>query len=222
MVCLFRQRPFIILPIPQLFSCDSSSTQRTMIVLYDLSYSFRQESQAMRTCRIFFLILCSIPLAATIYAEQNCTSASIPASTPDSQFIDNNDGTVTDSKTGLMWKKCLEGASGDTCEKGSVGDFTWQAALQQTGTVNSGGGFAGYTDWRLPNIRELLSIVEEQCYDPSINLNRFPNTPVSYVWSSSPDINNAGRTWLVFFKYGNSAPVDRYNAFTVRLVRGGQ
>ena len=176
----------------------------------------------MQICRIFFLTLCCMSFAATVYAEQSCTSASIPASTPDSQFIDNNDGTITDSKTGLMWKKCLEGASGDSCEEGLVGYFTWQAALQQIETVNTGGGFAGHSDWRFPNIRELISIVEEQCYEPSINLNRFPNTPISYAWSSSPDSNNEARAWLVYFGYGNSAPVERSNKCTVRLVRGGQ
>lgn len=174
----------------------------------------------MRTCRIFFLMLCCMPLAATVYAEQSCTSASISASTPDSQFIDNNDGTVTDSKTGLMWKKCLQGLDGDNCENGSPSAFTWQAALQQPETVNAG-GFAGYTDWRLPNIRELISIVEEQCYKPSINLNRFPNTPILGAWSSSPDSNNDRQAWLVLFDYGKSAPVERSNSRTVRLVRGG-
>jgi hypothetical protein len=132
--------------------------------------------------RTFFLMLCCIFSAAAGHAACN---SNIQASTPDSQLIDNDNGTITDSKTGLMWKKCLEGLSGDDCSTGTVGSFTWQQALQQPGTVNAGGGFAGHSDWRLPNIRELLSLVEEQCVGPAINTTRFPNTPSSVVWSGS-------------------------------------
>ncbi|MCW5200383.1 DUF1566 domain-containing protein [Desulfobulbus sp. F4] len=138
-------------------------------------------------------------------------------------MTDNGDGTVTDSKTGLMWKKCLEEISGGNCENGSAaGSFTWQQALQQPGTVNASGGFASYTDWRLPNIRELRSLVEEQCYHPAINLNHFPNTPGSDVWSGSPDAADPGYAWYVIFDYGSSYLNRRDDTNAVRLVRGGQ
>ncbi|MCI5159007.1 MAG: DUF1566 domain-containing protein [Candidatus Electrothrix sp. AUS1_2] len=190
--------------------------------------SFRQESPTMQTFRIFFLILCCISSAVTVHAEQTCKTNSIPASTPDSQLIDNGDGTITDSKTGLMWKKCLEGVAGDTCNNGSPSAFTWQQALQRPGTVNSGEGFAGYTDWRLPNVRELISIVEEQCYKPAINLKRFPNTPVSSLWSASLYAPNASEAWIIAFENGNPGNKERnVNSssgapLAVRLVRGGQ
>ncbi|MDU9049433.1 MAG: DUF1566 domain-containing protein [Candidatus Electrothrix sp. Rat3] len=98
------------------------------------------------------------------------------------------------------------------------GTLTWQ----QPGTVNSGGGFAGYTDWRLPNIRELRSIVEEQCFAPAINAIRFPNTTISYVWSGSPVAVYTGNAWAVDFSYGNSSIYGRSYNGSVRLVRGGQ
>ncbi|MCW5211542.1 DUF1566 domain-containing protein [Desulfobulbus sp. TB] len=169
----------------------------------------------------FFVILCCIFSAVTVQAACN---SSMPASTPDSQLVDNNNNTVTDLKTGLMWKQCVEGRSGSDCTTGTVNTFTsWQEALQRPATVNTSGGFAGYTDWRLPNIRELVSIVEEQCYDPAINLNRFPNTPGSAIWSGSPSAGNSGRAWFVGFSDGNS--YDDYrggDVYAVRLVRGGQ
>lgn len=171
--------------------------------------------------RTFFLIFCCIFSAATLHAAQTCNS-NMPASTPESQLIDNNDGTVTDSKTGLMWKQCLEGVEGDNCENNSPNTFTWQQALQQPGTVNDGGGFAGYTDWRLPNIRELRSIVEEQCYNLAINLNRFPNTQSFLVWSGSPYAYDSDYAWAVYFLNGSSGISYRFNSFAVRLVRGGQ
>lgn len=76
--------------------------------------------------RVFFLILCCMFFVATTHATQICKPTSIPASTPDSQLIDNLDGTITDSKTGLMWKQCLEGAEKDNCKTSSPSNFTWQ------------------------------------------------------------------------------------------------
>ncbi|RWX45678.1 hypothetical protein H206_01435 [Candidatus Electrothrix aarhusensis] len=172
--------------------------------------------------QIFFgLIFCFFFVSITD-AAQICKPDSILASTPDSQLVDNNDGTITDIKTGLMWKRCLEGVEGDNCENGSPSDFTWQQALQQPRAVNDASGFAGYGDWRLPNIRELITIVEEQCYNPAINLNRFPNTPSSYVWSGSPHTEDSYSGWDVYFLAGQSSYYNRrYRSYAVRLVRGG-
>jgi hypothetical protein len=171
--------------------------------------------------RTFFVIFFCVFSAASVHADCN---PNIPASTPDSQLIDNGDGTVTDTKTGLMWKQCLEGLSGSNCETGSADSFTWQQALQQPGTVNDAGGFASYTDWRLPNIRELFSIVEQQCYLPAINTTHFPNTPTSYVWSGSPYASptRTTRAWYVHFSYGHSDYDSRTDSYAVRLVRNAQ
>lgn len=168
------------------------------------------------------LIVCCSLLAISPAVQAQTCNANMPASTPDSQLTDNGNGTVTDTKTGLMWKKCMEGVSGDNCDSGSAGSFTWQTALQQPGVVNTGGGFAGQTDWRLPNIKELRSIVEEKCVDPSINLTRFPNTPSSVVWSGSPSAYGSDYAWYVNFGNGYSSIYNRYHYFQVRLVRGGQ
>jgi hypothetical protein len=172
--------------------------------------------------KTYFLLLCCVLSAAIVHAEQTCKPDSIPASTPDSQLIDNGNGTVTDSTTGLIWKKCVEGLSGDDCATGTPDTFTWQEALQQPSAVNNSGGFAGHTDWRLPNINELISIVEEQCDDPAINLNRFPNSPSDYVWSGSPDASSSEEAWFLHFGSGSASLFDRSNSNAVRLVRGGQ
>ncbi len=184
-----------------------------------------------KTIRILFLLICYIFSSADVHSQQIqqvCKQYSIPASTPDSQLIDNGDGTITDRKTGLMWKKCLEGVSGVLCDIDSPIHFTWQEALERIGNVNNGYGFAGYTDWRLPNIRELVSIVEEQCAYPAINMNRFPTLdPYSWsVWSASPYIDSRltvqDNIWVVSFFDGSSVVAGRSNQLIVRLVRGGQ
>ena len=158
----------------------------------------------------FFIILCCIFSAATVHATQTCRTDLIPASTSNSQLIDNGNGTITDLKTGLMWKQCLEGVSGSSCGRGVPDTFTWQKALQRPGVINNAGGFAGYTDWRLPNIKELISLIEEQCAFPAINLARFPNTPTSadtptsYIWSGSPGTAFSDSAWYVNFGNGSS------------------
>ncbi len=149
---------------------------------------------------------------------ETCYPESIPASTPDSQLQDNSDGTVTDTKTGLMWKQCVEGLSGPDCASGSAKTFTWQQALQQAQAVNSG-SFAGFSDWRVPNIKELLSLVEHQCSSPAINLTRFPNASSAVLWSSSFDAGYPTYAWSVYFDNGDTCSYGKYYDFQLRLVR---
>ena len=172
----------------------------------------------MRTYLLIFFCLC---FATTIHAEQTCKTI-IPPSTPDSQLLDNGDGTITDSNTGLMWKKCLEGVTGNNCETNSPTTFTWQQAQEHSETVNDGGGFAGYTDWRVPTIEELRSIIEQQCYRPAINTTHFPNTPNSFVWSQSPYAGHSNYAWYVNFGNGSSDVDVRSVNSAVRLVRNSQ
>ena len=150
---------------------------------------------------------------------QTCTPALIPASTPTSQLQDNGDGTITDTKTGLMWKQCAEGLSGSDCASGSLEKLTWSLSLQRAKDVNDGAGFAGHRDWRVPNIKELASLVELQCYSPAINLTRFPNTPDRYFWSSSSRAGDAGYSLIVEFGLGQVSSYGVGELFSVRLVR---
>ncbi len=87
---------------------------------------------------------------------QNCVE-NYPQTTPDERFTNHNDGTVTDKQTGLMWQQCVLGFSGAMCDQGSASAFTWKGALEQAGQ-----SFSDYSDWRLPNVKELLSIVEKR------------------------------------------------------------
>jgi hypothetical protein len=129
-------------------------------------------------------------------------------------FVDNEDDTVTQSNTGLMWAKCSEGQSGTNCT-GAATTMNWSAALTAANNSNLG----GYSDWRLPNIKELQALVDYNRYLPAIDSNYFPNTPSSWFWSGSP---YAGYAWYVDFSYGNADDHYRYNTYSVRLVRGGQ
>ncbi len=170
--------------------------------------------------RILIILTALITIAPSL--AQTCNST-ITTTAPDSRYQDHGDGTVTDLQTGLMWQQCSLGQSGVGCETGSAIGFTWDSALQAVENHNSNGGFAGYIDWRLPNRKELESLIEVGCYSPAINTSIFPNTLSRYYWSSSPYAGSSSRAWGVYFSYGGSNDYLRANyGFLVRLVRSGQ
>lgn len=161
-----------------------------------------------------------LALLPALSVAQVCKPDSIPATTPTAQFTAHGNGTVTDTKTALMWKQCPEGQSGADCSIGRALYYSWEQALAHVETLNASGGFAGYTDWRLPNIKELASLVEEQCDDPAINSALFPNTASELFWSSSPVVYDKGNTWMVYFGRGSNVNWPYWvDAFLVRLVR---
>jgi hypothetical protein len=143
----------------------------------------------------------------------------------DSRYTNHNDGTVTDIKTGLMWKQCSEGLSGDNCSAGTATTHTYKDAIEHAGRVT----FAGHSDWRLPNIKELASLAAYDRYKPAINSTFFPNTPFIFVftssgykssfWSSSPDANVPNYAMKLHFSNGNDGNNPRNESLYVRLVR---
>jgi hypothetical protein len=169
--------------------------------------------------------VCAALLTAALppLAQAACT-ANIPLTRPDSRYVNHGDGTVTDTTTGLMWKQCSEGQSGADCSIGSAATFTWQAALQRAADVNAGnaGEKLGHNDWRLPNLKELKSLLDTACYSAAINTALFPGTPPSAFWSSSPSASISHYVWAVDFNYGDDYWSIKDGTGRVRLVRGGQ
>jgi hypothetical protein len=169
-----------------------------------------------------FIIGATLLSLSTHSASQSCHTDTIAETTPDTQYVVHGDGTITDTTTALMWKRCVEGLSDPDCANGSAELQTWQAALQIANNTNNNGGYAGYADWRIPNIAELVSLVEEQCTGPAINGSVFPNTAKKFIWTSSPDFNLDEGSWSVDFNIGTTATLVRSSAFQVRLVRSVQ
>src|SRR6266498_1598106 len=79
-------------------------------------------------------------------------------------------GTVADNTTNLMWQQCSAGLSGATCATGTIGTYTWDNAI----TYCEGLTLGGFTDWRLPNIKELKSLADTtKATAPAIDINYF-------------------------------------------------
>lgn len=157
------------------------------------------------------------------------------------RYAISTDGqTVTDKETGLMWMRCSLGQSwdGSRCA-GEAREYTQDDARKAAQNHR----YAGYGDWRLPDIEELSSLVycssgrrekfKAGSYDhdgrclgdyhrPTIFSSAFPNTPSSVVWSGSPLAGYPSLAWYVYFGNGYAFHDVRYNGNHVRLVRGGQ
>jgi hypothetical protein len=155
------------------------------------------------------------------------------------RFTDNGDGTVTDNLTGLVWLKdtnCIATHYPDFDQDGDYGDgaVTWQHALDFVAGINDGAYplcGAGYTDWRLPNVRELQSLIDYGVREPALPAGH-PFTwppildppPYPWYWSSTTlasILHNAA--WIVGFEDGvaNSLGKSDIHCF-VWCVRGGQ
>lgn len=101
-------------------------------------------------------------------------------------LIANPDGTVTDSHTGLIWDRCAWGQTwnGDTCT-GEALTLDWHEALQASVAANAA-AHAGQSDWRVPDLRELESLLDLGRFDPAIDTAAFPNAPATPHWSATP------------------------------------
>jgi hypothetical protein len=160
--------------------------------------------------------------SGAVIAAQVCPGNVGPAVTPTSEFIVNANGTVKHIKTGLLWKQCLEGLSGSGCSTGVVSQPSWASAL----SAATSSTFAGFSDWRLPNKRELESLVENTCYSPAINTAAFPENGVfinlnEETWTSTTAHGEPAFAINVGFRFGTTNSEAKTGTNLVRLVRGG-
>lgn len=162
--------------------------------------------------KIFGITLVLSLITTNNYAQTCITNYIQQPTRPDTRYQDMG-AEVKDKVTGLIWQRCSVGQTwdGSTCT-GTATKHTWQQAL--TVAKNLGNGY------RLPNIKELQSLVERQCYSPSINSKTFPNTPSSNYWSSSHSSHGVDLAWKVNFDQGySSSATHSFFSYAVRAVR---
>jgi len=136
-------------------------------------------------------------------------------------YVDNADGTVTDNNTGLMWQQTDDGVT-----------YDWYKASGTTDTVLNPGGIdvcgnlitAGYGDWRLPSVRELLTIFNFEAPSPAIDLRYFPDTKTAaYYLPSNTSAANPDNTFSIYFDQGGYSYIEsKASGGYVRCVRGSQ
>ncbi len=138
--------------------------------------------------------------------------------------ISTNGQEVTDAKTGLIWRRCAEGMiySAGICIgtpiKYSHDDafFLSKSQLLLTGK-----------NWRLPNVKEIASLVVRTRSNPSIDISVFPNTPSDFFWTSTPTATDSlgmSSVYIVGFGTGGIYTQNRFYGTTtmyLRLVRSG-
>jgi len=96
--------------------------------------------------------------------------------------------------------------------------MNWQEAIDYCQSLNLG----GYSDWRLPNKNELISIVDYSKYNPAID-NQFQNTISYYYWSATSNGSSSNAAWYVRFYSGHTYSSGyKYDGLYVRCVRAGQ
>jgi hypothetical protein len=110
---------------------------------------------------------------ATIFGEDNDYNLNIPT------YINNNNGTIADTVTGLMW------------QAGDGGEMSIENAIVFCDSLTLG----GYTNWRLPNAQESFSILNLQNANPALNTTYFTNTGAEYWWTSERQANDTNKIW---------------------------
>ena len=109
-----------------------------------------------------------------------------------SRETQSGDGIVNDAGTGLMW-------ADDT----SPTELDWLDAIHYCeNQIGVSGTYAGYSDWRLPNIKELSSIVDYRAWNPAIDQSVFTDWESCYYWSSTTYASHTGDAWYVYFHSG--------------------
>jgi hypothetical protein len=126
---------------------------------------------------------------------------------PNPRFTDNGDGTVTDTKTGLMWLK----------DASACGRTDWESAKRYCANLT----YAAYSDWRLPTESEFMGLG----INPSGTWTKpeapFVNVQSKGYWSST-ESPFAPVAWCVHINNGHTSYLDKSSNHYVWPVRGGQ
>ncbi|RLB35249.1 MAG: hypothetical protein DRH12_16795 [Deltaproteobacteria bacterium] len=137
----------------------------------------------------------------TSYHERDDGALKTGVEWPAPRFTDNGDGTITDNLTGLMWLK----------DCACLGERPWEEALTTVSDLNSNPDSyscqdytASYRDWRMPNRKELLSMIDRSRTNPALPLGHpFVRISTDYsVWSSSTYAGSTGSAWSFSMRFG--------------------
>ncbi len=169
------------------------------------------------------LILSSVCACAR---SEAASVSSLPRDASEEWFQVRADGTALDRRTGALWQRCPLGTvlddrgtpqslEDDRClpSAGAPQTLTWRAALTAARQLDESGGFAGFSDWRVPGQKELLSVVEARWRQPRMFGRVFPPVPPDPFLASTVYSAVETLSWEAHSRRGASP------AIRVRLVR---
>ena len=163
-------------------------------------------------CFAYCLPDTGITLCYDSTGEIECPSPGEPFYGQDAQYTtcplsytDNGNGTVTDNNTGLMWQQDLQNIS-----------VTWQVAVTYCEDLDLG----GHTDWWLPDIYDLLSIVHYGRSGPAVDTTYFTEIASGNYWSSSSRADDDEQAWYVAFNIGQNSYSGKTSSARVMCIRG--
>ena len=165
-------------------------------------------------CKVCAVSTLLASLSVSVYAQE-CLSDGLET-TPQDNFEELTSGTLLDTTTDLVWRRCAEGQmwDGSTCS-GEAVKYTWQQALQLAHRASN----EDLLGWRLPNVKELATLTERDCVRPAINSTLFPATPPDDFWTSTPSADDPDRAWVVAFFNASHSIKGKDRFIYVRLVR---
>ncbi len=150
---------------------------------------------------------------------------------PSPRFTSNGDGTIKDNLTGLNWLK------DGNCPNGTR---TWDQAFTDILELNSSQTMNGrlcddytanFNDWRLPNVRELQSLINYEYFNPALSNaagmaqwtegDAFTDIQLSGYWTSNTGAGDSTLAGFVDFASGGVSGLGKLNSLFVIAVRGG-
>ncbi len=144
---------------------------------------------------------------------------------PDPRFTNHNDGTMTDNLTGLMWTRNAGTPAIGGCK---AGGRDWEEAFVYVKCANQA-NYAGYSDWRTPNVNELRSLANvgynEQPADylsDWLTSQGFINVQLESYWASTQYVGDAVSAWCVYLWNGYTNYNYKIMDYYVWLVRDGK
>ena len=206
---------------------------------------FKYSKVVLSFCLLFlFLILCFLPAHSFLIPDTGITSCfddkGLEIVCPEKgqpfygqdahygpgamQLLLNSNGTISDELTSLTWevKEGSDGTPNLSNPTDPDNSYSWDDLNGFILLLNAT-NYGGFTDWRIPTVKELETILDLSIAEPgpTINNTLFPNCKAGSYWTADTDIDNPAMAWAIDFSNSLDRISAKTDTFSIRAVRGG-